>query len=388
MDIFRRYSVRYDKNTGGGSFEPEPSDDPDDIRSILHREMNEFRSFVDGLNSLFKIHSRGLDLECGYLIDNRIDAKATIFEEKDIIAVYLGLCIFMRNLFYRFAEDGIIDGILYTGTIPFKSNKNSIQHNIDLESELSKPSPACLSRPDIRIICRKLLASSIQWILHHELAHLWNGHVDLIQEWKGSAASFDESESASSSDMRLIAMELDADSRATHATMMTHCRLIGGSRNPKIDESFFVKRYWSFDVLLYYIAIQSSILSILAIKTMDPLSIFGTTHPAPRLRRWWHHNGTISAFRNESSDRRREIERVVGLGNHACLFGIASALGGDIRSAMRSLQPVKSDLSEFKAAWNTIHPELNRLKRGLILPGRYINGEQEETFPPFSDRCP
>lgn len=270
-------------NKHGGSFEPDPSVSA--VHEWLHKLRIDHLNSVDQLNAEFRSRGcRGLNLQLGYVVSPIANAFAWKINDADIIGLHLGAAFRIQNAAWALYQAGVLEFCMVNQITKENSKFFDVPYDLNLAKEMSGDFLVKRSENPVAINCINVwINTAIEFALHHETAHIWNGHVDLVQHI-GQIEMNDEIQLSSGVDKLRHMLEIDADARAMHVLMLNHFTdnwdIGGGLKLPpnipaKIWIQFvFVGVYLSFRILY------------LSDKKFLPI-INSATHPPSAYRLSW-----------------------------------------------------------------------------------------------------
>lgn len=217
------------------------------------------------------------------------------------------------------------------------------------------------------VIVYHVIEVAIFYILQHELAHIWNGHIGMLSEHDASAEFVDGLDASPDfeHDPRLYALEMDADKGAIHATLMRYARLDMNGSWPalKYDANTVLP---GLDIYLQGIGfalITAFNLMHVALQELRPIQ-HAKKHPAISLRKSWAMDALIRAFYGSENNPDLDVVQIIRSASRGSAFGLADAFGLDRKVAIERLCASPLTLLSILDDLKDLQPELRRFMRG------------------------
>lgn len=220
-----------------------------------------------------------------------------------------------------------------------------------------------------RNVQQQIFFGAVRWICHHELAHIWNGHL----EYRASS-----SYKASDIPRNLIdiALEIDADSRAVRGIIMDLISPLNlyGLRNVK-DQTAFDAVYLNA-IVLNLIGIFAA-LHVSTMREMDTGRNARSDHPPAVLRFQW----IARAFRSVIPYfiKRPNFENAADMPLATIVRMIRADFHEDWLTIFedKSFPDAEYNNAAVRETWNAICGDLVAHIRGFQIPGRWVDGRQD-----------
>ena len=205
----------------GGLVEIEGSIEP--TRVQMAQILNEFEGPVEIINSDYtKIGCRGVNLALGFFQSYKFNAICATRGGQDYIAISAGVFLRLRWFFAQAIHHKLLNGhpsFPIEESSPIKGD--SIEKFAGDDEITSRGRFFDLAERDQLMVLR-LVSISMSYILHHELAHLWEGHCELAN--RNGIEEIDELLVSQENDIGQIdlysqAMEIDADRLALNGVL-------------------------------------------------------------------------------------------------------------------------------------------------------------------------
>lgn len=180
------------------------------IHQICDRSIKIFQREVKFIIDQFEDEKiLGVNLQCLIREDISFNARCMTVNDIDLVGINAGTIVVIHEIMGRIiCEDSFFclgDELEIGERDKFLFKDNLYRDGIDLYDDFP-------FEDNYKKILTTLIDRGIQFLLHHELAHIWNGHLGLKAKFesKGSTIIKELGQNAS------FMLELDADRRAVH----------------------------------------------------------------------------------------------------------------------------------------------------------------------------
>ena len=324
---------------------------------------------------------KGINVQFGFLYKDRPQAHVKTIGQTDCIGIELGFYSVMFDLMGRiFADSGC--NIFPDGAVALAS---TIQ-NWSISNR-----PAVVDSHDSFVFSDSatqnhleyLLLHSHRFLFHHEMAHVWNGHLALLESNQLEEVA---RKIENSTDLLRHCFELDADARAVHQTMnlITPCIYNDNRRfyasfgldNSPIERSIYQ------GVFVIYLTMR--LLAFLS-KTKDP----GQTHPSALHRLTWAVELLFTNLTHKSNQYPPKISQIIFSAVKICERGFCRITGELSIDIFQSDNLISSNEArdEILNSWEKLLPHLQDYKRGIVLPDVRRHGHDSNSVSQLYEFC-
>ena len=320
---------------------------------------------------------RGLDLKFGFLNGDKFQCKSGILQDTDFVAVNIGYYCTVREMIGRMLEKRgchlLSEKSLYQKCPSSWYEPRAIDHLLTEHDRF-------MSNNNEIVALDNLVLHSCRFAFHHEMAHLWNGHLN----FKATLAGGVENLAPMGIPINQIyqAFELDADARATSATIRV---LAAGIMGSSYNRYFFsvslsglcceYKLY--FSAFLIYTSMR-----MMVYEDIGKFSQSASSHPPSKHRMVWVTEMIMqnySLFTNQSDFKMKQI-----------LFNAVQQAESAFCEVtdQEPLDVFDNDLiseaagyrRELLMTWDLMLPVLQKYKRGASLPHVIDKSEGKSYF--------
>lgn len=341
---------------------------------------NAFKDF--GLRSSSRIaegtrHGEPMTLTLYLLDDPNFNAFAASFDDGDIIALNIGALPILRSVCRAFVSHGsVCPSVVTEGIVTEPISCPYSARDLLVGQEEWHVGP--LVDPEREKVASWLLSFCFGYILTHEFAHIYNGHVDFLSQNQLFAliAELDENAADMSEGFERETLEWDADCVASqemlHFVLLPETVVKGGKSTWKLPDS------WpggSFQETLVLGILPGFICSSLfsCVERSDPLDPSPRSHPHPLFRNManTHMASSLLSYRLEQPEDRYEpdVKDAVTVAGATWrkVFTKKSGTNFD-RPNEEYVDAYFSRLSMWTKTWEALVPELEQCARGGPLP--------------------
>jgi hypothetical protein len=312
----------------------------------------------------------GHEVEFIFLKSQEFNAWAASHRGHDVIAMNAAVVAILANLFARLMSDP--QSMSWIGnagseTLAAISVKEGL-HSRLLVGARQRPKDALRGR-----VAHHMASLASMWVFQHELAHIWNGHVDLLHERRGFR-SIDELKAASRTgigSLDLQTLEMDADSYATTNVLLQAIQ-------PRLDRpsDFSELTFPEFEEIgpgasMAYIAMFAI---YFLFRSFDEALNLGVdldraSHPPAPVRQGFAMTSamvTIETHFGIPQSRTRALAKTVVSHAEEAFARITERQPILVDDALKSWN--RDFAARVFRNWNALRPDLDRLKRGGNLP--------------------
>ena len=362
--VYRAWARSGDR---GGSVEP------DESLGLVHMQLKSildvFQSDLNDIVADYKaMGAITVDATVGYLFKASMGAKSFSTAEKDLIGVNVGTVMWMSELYVRVCR---FSGCLMVNDSAYKKDFDEVwPDEIDIVESITEL--GAFKDFDFSNIMNitELLISSSRYILHHELAHIWNGHIDWKIAFENGLLDVDQHGASHIQK----AFEADADNRAGWAALRQETLCIFHSDNGgRPDGSTF--RYFlnalpsingqtTFEVKAYRFAIAVYLLMRLQIYQQGE-GVPSDSHPTSTSRLIWFFDGLYRVWAVNSNQLPERVEKILRYVFY-CGEAAFSCVTKEPKIQLSAL--INQAMDEKRAAfatWNDISDQVKPFLRGL-----------------------
>jgi hypothetical protein len=327
---------------------------------LCNRITKEFTAEIDFILSEFeKENIKGVNVKTQFINDIGFNAFCTISDGIDYIGINVGCVVYLHEIigrivasdnFYCIGESaGIVNRTVHLWP-------ELIEHSNIFDYQLFDAED---SATNISIF--HMLNQATRFLLHHELAHIWNGHHNLrVALSKDSKSIIDEMGQNAS-----FMLELDADHRAIHWLILM------ATQTMIFDEKRYMQPDRDYLLFLTASAIYISLRTLLYLREYHKKTYSShITHPTPEDRLGWameNFYGMIVFHTNFPVEAAMRIVSEAIRRSEAGFSKIFSCEKFDIfdNGFLNSNIDKKRDLY---SEWSSLIYELEQHKRGMKLP--------------------
>jgi len=160
----------------------------------------------------------------------------------DIIGIYLGTFFRIQNAAWVLSK-AMNDIASLKDLDNISKSIDKVPYEINLNSEISGNGHVKGTDADYdRVYVNHMVKVAMEFIFHHELAHIWNGHVDLMVS-QGQLDSIDEMPDSSEFSRLRHMLEIDADQKAVLVTLTNSLEVNEIDRSFKFPEGIEISDY-------------------------------------------------------------------------------------------------------------------------------------------------
>lgn len=378
IDAFARYVSSGSSRATQGIFVP---DEQEGLlcgalfNKIVAREIKELEHQAAYMSAEVRlIGRRGVDVTCGVVISESLSCWCTRWEGEDLICISSNLLVLIYRTILRSISEGIIKSVIWTGKYNLKPKRCKIDLNRivvpveDIEEEIRD-----LEDGD-ELILESMFSDAIRWIIHHELAHIWFGHLEYVGRTYGALHLVDgdaENREPISSDV-LKSLELDADYRAAYFLIISRAIDPLSSKSKQFWKPYSRHSPESIVFLLTILAVQTT---ICLLETQRILNNKNNPrhHPSNSMRLAWNRNCFLAPFAKAPEDARANMTMITDLVSNTLMFLINISISDlSVASKAVSLEYDRFEERWLDIVWASLHRDLDRLKRGeSIRPSVY-----------------
>ena len=198
------------------------------VKAGLKHEIQTFLEEVELINRQYAEY-RGASIEIYFYERDEFNAWSCIGEKADYIFLSFSPIVFLNNLISRIFRSGFRSDYF---VLPNGQRDLGLQgefqaaEEVDLRRRMWEgKAPAVHGKDDV-FLANSMLRIGVQAILHHELAHIWNGHTEMMTVTKKKIIQ--QSELIDGVwNAHSYALEMDADCQSMRGLLQWFCRLIG-----------------------------------------------------------------------------------------------------------------------------------------------------------------
>jgi hypothetical protein len=328
-------------------------------------------------------------LRIALINDERFNARATICVDGnglliDLIGINLGMLHSMADTFFRlFGHPSVMPAL------PGADKETAERVKIERFGEIAFADrvpvlPLSGARFSVAV---SLVGVGLDFIVHHELAHLLNGHVDYLSPSAGMQI-IDESDQLVPAKVNITryALEFDADASAVSLSLQRGLDLVNRisaaiDSDRRILKDVGLKTiYANAETYVYHFSFVVYVFFRLFYRGSG--SIFSSDfHPAPQVRLWWTLCTVSTAQLLQKFDLPELTSAVAAHGALDAEKAIAIIIGRTpdlemIQSGMRQGSPHTDLASRIREEWARIRPLLEPFSRG----GKLAPADPNESF--------
>lgn len=353
----------------GGSVEPDEALGP--VHVQLKYILEVFKSDLDDIVADYKAKDAiTVDATVGFLGKASMGAKSSSLSGKDLIGLNVGTVFWMNELYVRVCK--------HSGCLLVNDSANDVDFdhgwpkNIDVNNAISgRGALEGFDTNNVFAVTQCVLASS-RYILHHELAHIWNGHIECRAAFDSGLLSLKQTTGPIQH-----AFEVNADIRACWAALRqeTFGMFPSFTGNSDIDMG---SRYFAnllpeitgdvtFEVKAYRYAISVYLLLRLQIfqqRDKQP----SESHPSTISRLIWFFEG---CYRIWAIGTNQLPQRIALILRYAFICGeeaFCFVTGQDQLKVDIYIDQALTDRRNAFVTWNTISDSIKPFLRGLNNP--------------------
>jgi|GEM_PF-4700542 len=196
--------------------------DPE-INKMFEKIFTDFNQVVKKINDEYKYY-KGVNLTIGFDESVSFSAWTCTDEDNDLIILSYQPILWMRHLFATIYNNGRGPGSFVmprpNGTPP-REAAFKMPETVDMFAELRAGKRPAVRDADDANYASHLFQIAVHAVLHHEFAHIWDGHTGFILE-KDNTVLRDASSAEEEYDSSDYAFEMDADCRALRGLLNWH----------------------------------------------------------------------------------------------------------------------------------------------------------------------
>jgi hypothetical protein len=326
------------------------------LRSILVQHWERLDKWIREVRTN---HTPGMyPVYIGYVENLRMNAFAFVRDEYGFVGLYPGSLVTIYSFFSNLlAHPDLFPSIGDPG-------KEQVWTSLDPGQIIRIPKD-----PDRGAFAGLVSVLAIDFLFAHEIAHLMNGHAELINRKLGLdiLAEFDGNRARIMDNLTSQTLEMDADSFATLQGVAT---AVGRASNPK---GVFPERWrsWyrtpSVALAAWAVAVYG-LFRLFAGGETPSTNQLATTHPAPNVRL---HIAFFTALeflqRRGPTELAHQLDSIFAdaihpIENGHALLTSTAVNASSARAAFE--QPARKHVSVLLDRWKTLRPELLPLVRG------------------------